>query len=84
MYGDYDDKEDNVLNIIVIVPTSASVKGGIIQDALFWSTTVPSASLVLNLDTLVIPLSKRLVVIFGRIFQGDHHSPRVERVCEVK
>ena len=31
--------------------TSASVKGGMMQEARFWSMTVPSASLVLNLDT---------------------------------
>ena len=37
--------------IIMTMTTSASVNGGIIQDALFWSTTVPSASLVLNLNT---------------------------------
>ena len=30
--------------------TSASVKGGMMQEARFWSMTVPSASLVLNLD----------------------------------
>ena len=34
------------------------------QDALFWSTTVPSASLVLNLDMM---LRKMVMVRFRRI-----------------